>query len=58
MNSEGPYNITHRRQRCRDREEELEDIDLGNIEYQFGKGKETMADDDQTDFNSLISAIK
>ena len=53
MNSEGPYNITHRRQRCRDREEELEDI-----EYQFGKGKETMAEDDEIAFNSLISAIK
>ena len=39
MNSEGPYNITHRRQRYRDREEELEDIDLGNREYQFEKAK-------------------
>ena len=43
---------------CRDREEDLEDIDLGNIEYQFGKGKETMVEDDKTSFNSLISAIK
>ena len=47
MNSEGPYNITHQRQRCRDREEELEDIDLGNREYQFGKSKETMDEDDK-----------
>ena len=51
MNSEDPYNITYQRQRCRD-------IDLGNREYQFGKGKETTADDDKTTFNSLISAIK
>ena len=58
MNSENPYNITYRRKRCRDREEELEDIDLGNKEYQFGKVKETMAEDDKTTFNSLISAIK
>ena len=58
MNPEDPYNITHRRQRYRDREEELEDIDLGNIEYQFEKGKETMANDDKIAFNSLISAIK
>ena len=58
MNSEGPYNITHKRQRYRDREEELEDVDLGNREYQFGKGKETMTDDDKTTFDSLISAIK
>ena len=56
MNPGDPYNITHRRHR--DREEELEDIDLGNREYQFEKGKETMADDDEIDFNSLISAIK
>ena len=56
MNSEGPYNITQERQRCRDNdrgEEELEDI-----EYQFGKGEETMAEDDKTTFNSLISSIK
>ena len=61
MNSEDPYNITDRRQRVRDSnrgEEELEDIDLGNIEYQFEKGKETMADDDKIAFNSLISTIK
>ena len=58
MNSEDPYNITYRRQRCRDREEELEDIDLGNREYQFGKGKETMAEDDKTTFNNLLLAIK
>ena len=58
MNSEDRYNITYRRQRCRDREEDLEDIDLGNIEYQFGKGKETMAEDDKKSFNILISAIK
>ena len=58
MNSGDPYNITHRRHRYRDRQEELEDIDLGNKEYQFGKGKETMADDDKTTFDSLISAIK
>ena len=45
-------------ERYRDREEELEDIDLGNREYQFEKGKETMADDDKIAFNSLISAIK
>ena len=60
MNSEIPYNITHRRQRFRnsDRgEEELEDIELGDKEYQFRKGKETMVDDRKT-FNSLISAIK
>ena len=56
MNSRDPYNITYRRQRGRDSdrgEEELEDI-----EYQSGKGKETMADDDRTTFNSLILAIK
>ena len=44
MNSEDPYRITYQRQRFRnsDRgEEELEDI-----EYQFGKDKATMADDD------------
>ena len=58
MNPGYPYNITDRRQRNRDREEELEDIDLGNREYQFEKGKETMADDDKIAFNSLISAIK
>ena len=58
MNSGDPYNITHRRQRYRDREEELEDIDLGNKEYQFEKCKETMADDGKIAFNSLISAIK
>ena len=61
MNSENPYNITYRRQRFRnsDRgEEELEDIKLGDREYQFEKGKETMVDDDKTTFNSLISAIK
>ena len=58
MNPGDPYNITHRRQRYRDREEELEDIDLGNREYQFEKGKETMADDDKIAFNSLILAIK
>ena len=58
MNSEDRDNITYRRQRCRDREEDLEDIDLGNREYQFGKGKETMVEDDKIDFNSLISTIK
>ena len=58
MNSKDPYNITYRRQRCRDKEEELEDIDLGNKEYQFEKGKKIMADDDKIAFNSLISAIK
>ena len=61
MNSEYPYNITYRRQRFRnsDRgEEELEDIELEDREYQFGKGKETMADDDKTNFNSLMSTIK
>ena len=58
MNSGDQYNITHRRQRYRDREEELEDIDLGNREYQFEKGEETMVDDDKTYFNSLISATK
>ena len=58
MNSGDPYNITHRRQRYRDREEELEDIDLGNIEDQIEKFKETMFNDDKIDFNSLISAIK
>ena len=61
MNSEYPYNITYQRQRFRnsDRgEEELEDIELGDREYQFGKGKETMAEDDKTTFNSLMSAIK
>ena len=49
MNSEDLYNIIYQRQRCRDGdrgEEELEDIELGDNEYQFGKGKETMADDD------------
>ena len=51
MNSKDPYNITHKRQRYRDKEEELEDIDLGNIEYQFEKGKETMIDDDKIAFN-------
>ena len=56
MNPGDPYNITQRRQRYR--QEELEDIDLGNIEYQFEKGKETMADDDKIAFNSLISPIK
>ena len=39
-------------------EEELVDIELGDREYQFGKGKETMVDDDKTTFNSLISIIK
>ena len=39
-------------------EEELVDIELGDREYQFGKGKETMVEDDKTTFNSLISAIK
>ena len=61
MNSEDPYNITYRRQRGRDSnrgEEELEDIELGDRDYQFGKGKETMFEDDKTTFNSLISAIK
>ena len=58
MNPGDPYNITHRRQRYRDREEELDDIDLENREYQFEKGKETMADDDKTTFDSFISAIK
>ena len=51
MNLGDPYNITHMRQRYRDREEELEDIDLGNKEYQFEKGKETMADDDKIAFS-------
>ena len=61
MNSEDPYNITYWRQRFRnsDRgEEELDDIELGDRDYQFGKGKATMADDDKTTFNSLMSAIK
>ena len=61
MNLEDPYNITYRRQRFRnsDRgEEELEDIELGDREQQFRKGKETMADDEKTTFNSLILAIK
>ena len=61
MNSKDPYNITYRRQRGRDSnrgEEELEDIDLGDKECQFGKGKETMDDNDKTSFNSLMSAIK
>ena len=58
MNLGDPYNITHRRQRYRDREEELEDIYLGNREDQFEKGKDTMANDDKIAFNSLISAIK
>ena len=31
---------------------------MGNKEYHFEKGKETMDDDDKTTFNSLISAIK
>ena len=31
---------------------------MGNREYQFEKGKETMDDDDKIAFNSLISAIK
>ena len=31
---------------------------MGDRKYQSGKGKETMADDDRTTFNSLISAIK
>ena len=56
MNSENPYNITYWRQRFRnsDRgEDELEDI-----EYQFGEGKEKMADDDKKTFNSLILSIK
>ena len=53
MNTEDPYKITYRRQRYRDSdrgEEELEDIELGDREYQFGKGKETMAEDDKTTF--------
>ena len=61
MNSKDPYNITYRRQRFRnsDRgEEELQDIELRDRKYRFGKGKETMADDDKTTFNSFISAIK
>ena len=58
MNLGDPYNITHRRQRYKDKEEELEDIDLGNRQYQFKRGKETMAADDKTTLNSLISAIK
>ena len=61
MNSENPYNITYRSQRFRnsDRgEEELEDRELGDREYQFGKDKEKMAGDDKTTFNSLISIIK
>ena len=46
MNLEDPYNITYWRQRFRnsDRGEE----ELGDREYQFGKRKETMADDDKT----------
>ena len=56
MNPRNPYNITHKRHR--DREEELEDIDLGNREYQFEKGNETMPEDDKIALNSLISAIK
>ena len=43
MNSRDPYNITYsQRQRFRNNdrgEEELEDIELGDREYQFGKGK-------------------
>ena len=35
MNSEDPYNITYQRQRCRDREGDLEDIDLANKKYQL-----------------------
>ena len=31
---------------------------MGDREYQSGKGKETMADDDRTTINSLILAIK
>ena len=58
MNSGDLYNITHRRQRYKDREEDLEEIDLGNKEYQSEKGKEKMVDDDKIDFNSLITAIK
>ena len=61
MNSENPYNITYRRQRCRDSdrgEQELEVIEFGDREYQFGKGKETMEEDDKKTFNSLISSIK
>ena len=61
MNSGDPYNINYRRQRGKDGnkgEVELEDIKLGDREYQSAKGKETMAEDDKTTFNSLISAIK
>ena len=56
MNSEDPYNITYRRQRFRNNDSEEEE--LGDREYQFEKGKETMANDDKTIFNSLISTIK
>ena len=31
---------------------------MGDKECQFGKGKETMANDDKTTFNSLVSSIK
>ena len=31
---------------------------MGNKEYQFGKAKEIMVEDDKTTFNSLMSAIK
>ena len=53
MNSQDPYNITYRRQSCRDSdrgEEELEGIELGDREYQFGKWKETIANDDKNNF--------
>ena len=56
MNSEDPYNITYQTQMFRNNdrgEEELEDIGLGDIEYQFGKGKETTVDDDKK--NSIVS---
>ena len=61
MNSQDPYNITYRRQICRDSdrgEEELEGIELGDKKYQFRKDQETMVEDDKTTFHSLMSAIK
>ena len=42
MNSGDPYNITYQRQRFRNNdrgEEELEDIELGDREYHFGRAK-------------------
>ena len=55
MNSKDPYNIIYQRQRFRNSDKGEDD--LGDREYQFGKAKETMVDDDKTTFNSLISAI-